>query len=298
MFTALDRPRLSPWPLRSSGTITMPASIAADGECSRTGAPSSSDRTLVVAVHTGDGAHHLGPPGADKAGDAEDLAAGDGEVDAGEGALAAQAADLEDHVLQVRFRGVVLEGEIAPDHRRHHLRLRDVAAVPGLHQVPVAQADDLRADVAHLLEAVRDVDDADPALGHPADLVQDQVGLVTGQGGRRFVEDDVPRACGRWPWRSRCSAAPPSTARRRVAADPGRCRARPAPRGTGGPWTRCPPCRRGPAAGRGRCSPPPTVTGTIRISWWMIATPRVQGVRRRRRRVRLAVQGHRRRRSG
>jgi hypothetical protein len=87
-------------------------------------------------VGTGDAAHNFGPPRADKPSHTKDLAARDGEVDVGEDILAAEAADRQHDVLGVRLRGVVLELEIAADHRADQLLLRHVAGLPNLDQLP------------------------------------------------------------------------------------------------------------------------------------------------------------------
>ena len=76
----------------------MPASIAADGLAKLTGLPSSRISPASRSVDAEQDPGDLGPPGADQAGEPDDLAGADRERDVPELADPGQALDLEQHV--------------------------------------------------------------------------------------------------------------------------------------------------------------------------------------------------------
>ena len=77
----------------------------------------------VGAVDSGDCTDDFGAASTDEPGDAEDLAAGHGEVDVLEGAVTAQTAHLQDNIVRRRGWRVMVEREVATDHGADHILL-------------------------------------------------------------------------------------------------------------------------------------------------------------------------------
>ena len=158
--------------LRSSGTRPMPWRIASCGEGCATGLPSTSDAAGVERVGAEDRARHLGAAGADQAGDAEDLAAADAEARrrrarwrSGRGALPRRdrSFDRERHLARASCRSRWLNSALTsrPTIMRMMPSMSVSATLPLPTKLAVAQHRVAVADLEHLLEAVRDEDDAE-----------------------------------------------------------------------------------------------------------------------------------------
>ena len=80
-FSAIERSISSPWSLRPSGSIAMPARIAPRGERMRTGRPSTSIVAASRPVGAEDRPRDLGAAAADEAGEPDDLAGANVERD-------------------------------------------------------------------------------------------------------------------------------------------------------------------------------------------------------------------------
>ena len=90
MFSRTDRFGTRPSTLRSSGTSTMPALIAAPAEPGRTGEPSTRTSPESSALQAGEGLHGLAAPGPEQPAQPDDLAGPHLQVDAVEDGGAAQ----------------------------------------------------------------------------------------------------------------------------------------------------------------------------------------------------------------
>ena len=96
MLRSIEKSITSPCWRRSSGTSPMPAAIAAVGDPGGSDLPSistdpASQRSIPKIARA-----TSRPPGADEAGEGDDLAAADLERDVGEHALAREPVDLQD----------------------------------------------------------------------------------------------------------------------------------------------------------------------------------------------------------
>ena len=184
------------WRLRSSGTSPMPSAMASAGDCRRDRLAVERDRAGGDAVGAEDGARKLGAAGADQAGDAEDLAGLEVEVDALEHdgvrrfgiAHRAQAADRQAHRagdVALRRPGIELGGGAADhlldDPRQRH-RLAFAVEVAG--ELAVAQHRHAVADRRRLLQPVRDEHDGDAVLAQPVHDRQQFLHLGLGQAPR------------------------------------------------------------------------------------------------------------------
>ena len=114
----------SPLSLRSSGSIEMPAAMESAGLCGRSSRPSTSTLPDWIGPRAEDRLADLRAPGAEQAGEADDLAVAhrEGRRDH---RLGDEVADLE---RDGRIRGgatrIGLEGKLAPDHQRDQLAVR------------------------------------------------------------------------------------------------------------------------------------------------------------------------------
>ena len=132
------------------------------------------------------------------AGDAEDLAGPDLEVDAADDLAAAvvldaQAVDAEHGVARVRLAAVDGQLDLATDHQLRQVVLVGLGREP-LADDPAAPDDrDPIGDLEDLVELVADEDDA-VALGRePPQDGEDLLGLLRREHGGRLVEDEDPR---------------------------------------------------------------------------------------------------------
>ena len=95
------------------------------------------------------------------------------------------------HLLACRRGDLGKEGvDLAPRHHLDELRLFHVARLDGVDLPAVAQHRDPVADPANLVDAMRDVDDADPFALEPLDQGEELVGLAFRQGGGGLVQNE------------------------------------------------------------------------------------------------------------
>ena len=84
---------------------------------------------------------------------------------------------------------------LAADHERDEPVLVDLGDVPACPtRVPSRRTVTRSPIVEDLVEAVRDVDDAEALLAHAADRLEQHLDLVPRQRGGRLVDDEDPRA--------------------------------------------------------------------------------------------------------
>ena len=154
--------RKQPSVLRSSGSSTMPAAIASRGLAGRAlGAVRARMSAQAAAIGADQRAQQLGAAGAGHAADAEDLAGADVEIDVVEHARPRQAAHAEHLVARPAVARGIDVGELAADHHADQRRRVDLADHARADHRAVAQHGDAVADAEHLLQPVRDVDEAD-----------------------------------------------------------------------------------------------------------------------------------------
>ena len=136
----------------------------------------------------------LGATGALQAGDADDLAGAQLEVDVVDVAVAG-AAQLEARLAE---HGALLglgevRGDRAADHAAHQLVGVELRGRAARDERAVLQHGDGVAEVEDLLQPVRDVEDRDAARLEAAHDRVEQLDLVVGERGRRLVHLDDPR---------------------------------------------------------------------------------------------------------
>ena len=178
------------------------------------------DRVAGRRQQPGERPQELTLPIALDAGEADDLAGTDLEIDVVE-ARTGQAANAE-HVPFVG-RPVLLREELvdlAADDQPQHVLLRGALGGQRAAGLAVAEHGDPVGDAEDLGQAVRDVDDGGAGLGDRPDLLEETFGLAACQRLRRLVEDQNLRRRARAPSRSRAADGRRRRARRRVP--PGR----------------------------------------------------------------------------
>ncbi len=179
--------------MRSSVSRPMPSAIASCGERIRTACAEHDHGPGIDRVGAVERAQDLGPTGTGQAGDAEDLAGADGQVDVAEHPGPGQTANHEDGLSGRRLRpGPVDVAEVPADHQSDEAVGGHVAGRLGRDDLPVLHDRHPVRDPEHLVEAVGDVDECDALLGqsmhHPDEAVQLRVGEDRG----RLVEHDDP----------------------------------------------------------------------------------------------------------
>src|SRR5918992_1616478 len=151
------------------------------------------DLAGVEPIDAEDRARHLGAPGADEAGQADDLAAPEGERDVAKDTLAREPADLERRLADHRR----LLREELPEVPAHHVadqsagielgrRSRDDMGAVAQHRDRVREGEDL-------LEPVRDEEDGHAALPEVLDDAEQLLGLARGEGRGGLVHDHHAR---------------------------------------------------------------------------------------------------------
>ena len=118
--------------------------MASRGECDDDRLAIEADRAAEQAVDAEDGARELGAPGADQAGEAEDLAAADGEArSAGPDRWRSAPRSISSTLAPGGAAGGMIERlEVAADHQADHGVVGDVAAIERADHAAVAQHHD------------------------------------------------------------------------------------------------------------------------------------------------------------
>ena len=170
-------------PIGGRGVEATTAGADADAAGLRTGEPE-------------EGPHHLRPPGAHEAEDAEHLAAAEGErglVEAGGG----EAGHVEGDVLGGPALAAGEElAHGAADHEGDELVVGGRVERARPDRPPVAQDGERGRDRPRLLQEVADVDDGHTGSGQPADRREEAVHVAAGQAARGLVHQDDPRPGG------------------------------------------------------------------------------------------------------
>ena len=89
----------------------------------------------------------------------------------------------------------VVAGELPPDHHRHDLPAIRRRGVDGADKRAVLEDRDPLAELEHLGEAMRDIENGDAIVLQPPDAREQLLGFVAGQRCGGFVEDDDTRVC-------------------------------------------------------------------------------------------------------
>ena len=186
--------------MRSSGASPTPALTAAGTEPRRSSRPVTRTVPGGRPPRTVEGLEDLRAAGADEPGETDDLARSHAQVDAGEDPRQLETGDLEDRVAGrlddlAAGREDVLDG--AARHQLDQLARRGlVDGEAGRDGAAVLEDGDPIADLADLLEPVRDVDDGDTLGGEVADHAEQVVDLALVEDGGRLVEDEQPGVVG------------------------------------------------------------------------------------------------------
>ena len=205
----------------------MPARMASIGERIDHLPAVDQDPAALHRIGAEDGTGELGAPGADQAGQAQDLALADFQADVVEHdgvrvagvAAAVDALDGQGHRTGARALAMGEQAiDLAADHQPDDALDVELGDRGLAGQRTVAQHGGVVADLQHLLEPVGDEDDRD-ALGlQPAHDREQALDLLVGQGRGRLVHD---HELGRSVDRARaisticCSATERSETRRR-----------------------------------------------------------------------------------
>ena len=182
-----------PSSLRSSVMKPMPAPIPARGPRPRLLAVDL-DGAGLHRVGAEQRARQLGAAGALQAGEADDLAGADLDVDVVQHRRR-DAGRLQPDVAELlgRAAGREVAVELAADHERDELAGVDLRGRLRRDVLAVLQHRDAVADGEDLAQAVGDVDHPEPALAQPAQQVEQHLDLVLGQRGGRLVEHEQAR---------------------------------------------------------------------------------------------------------
>ena len=170
--------------------------MAVRGEAMRTGWPSRNVLPRLQRVHAENRARQFGLARAHQTGNAQDLvlvhleAHGDGEVGV------AQVLDPEDFLARRGRAGRMALGKLLADHEADDLLQVGIPGRDRRHRDPVAQHGDAIADELHLFQLVGDVDEADAARLDVADGLEERLGLLAAERGRRLVHDEDFRVLG------------------------------------------------------------------------------------------------------
>ena len=183
-----------PVALRSSVTKASARRTAVRGLRRRAGCPATRDLAAGEGPDAEDALEQLGATGALQAGQPDDLAGVDGQVDGVDVPVAA-AAELEAGLADRGALQLVGEegGDGAPDHEPHDGGLVELARGAGVDERAVLEDGDRVAEVEDLLEPVGDVEDRDAAVGQPPDDGVEEPDLVVGQRGGGLVHRDDAR---------------------------------------------------------------------------------------------------------
>ena len=148
-----------------------------------------------AAVHAGERAQQPAAARAEQAGDRDDLALADLEVEALSPAPARRhhPARPQREGLAVRRRLREDGVDVAPDHLAHQARDVVLAARPARDQPAVAQHADLVGQHGDLLQAMADVEHRDALLRQGAHRVEDRLQLLAREHRGRLVEDQHAR---------------------------------------------------------------------------------------------------------
>ncbi|MEY4182678.1 MAG: hypothetical protein RLZZ217_1304 [Planctomycetota bacterium] len=128
-------------------------------------------------------------------GQADDLAAMDGERRGTPAAVRAdEARDLEPHGLRVERRAFADRRQVAADHQALDRAAVHRRPVERTGHASVAQHQRAVGDPQHLIEVVGDIDDRHAVAAELVDRGEQPLGLARAQAGGRFVEDEDPCA--------------------------------------------------------------------------------------------------------
>ncbi len=134
---------------------------------------------------------HSVRPESNQAGDADDFAAADGQVDAVE-ARGPQAGDPQHFLIRHDAVSGVAVRERAADHvTNDHLNVREPRFMRDHRAIP--QDGDLVADRKRVVEIMADIDDCEAAAAKTADLAEQNFALGRRQRRRRLVENNEAR---------------------------------------------------------------------------------------------------------
>ena len=154
--------------------------------------PLQPDLPAVERVGPEERPGELGPSGAHQPRNAEHLARVQRKADVVQHPLAAEPARAQH--LGPRHRTATLRRLVhrPADHEADEVGTRETAHLAAGHESPIAQDGHPIRDLEHFLESVGD-EEHRPALGPQlADDVEELLGLLQREGGRRLVHDDQP----------------------------------------------------------------------------------------------------------
>ena len=136
------------------------------------------------------GSCKFGSSGAGQTGKSENLTGPGGEGD-GPGLWAGESDYFErGHVLHERRRMAGFADQIAAHHERNQLLGRGLGDREGTLQVPVLQDGYPIGELKDLLQAVRNIDDADAPFLQLPDYAEERICFGDGEGGGGLVEDE------------------------------------------------------------------------------------------------------------
>ena len=147
------------------------------------------DVAVVAGDLPGEQRQHVLAPRARDAGEPDDLAGVDVEVDPVHVATA-QAADREHRSTDFGRLAVGGDLDVVTDDQLDEAHVIELGDGHRRHQLPVAQHRDTIGELEHLVEVVRDVDDRHAPLLQAVDDLEQSMDVVARQRGRRLVEHE------------------------------------------------------------------------------------------------------------
>ena len=141
------------------------------------------------AVDAEHGARQLRAPRADQTRDAEHLARTDGEADVAQ-QTAVEVLDLQDRIAGGGGDLGVFLTHFTADHHGDEPLAVHLADGERIDMLAVTQDGNIVAEVEHLVQTVRNIDDGDALFAKLLDDAEHDLQLAVGQHGGRFVHDE------------------------------------------------------------------------------------------------------------
>ena len=191
--------------MRSSGTRKTPAFTASAERANRTGAPSSRIVPPSVAIDAEQRVREFGAPRADQAGQSQNLAAVEVDVDFVEReSLGAELLHRKDDVAARHCGGRVGDLELAADHQLDHRVMGDLASPSRWPtSLPSRKHDDAVACLHHLVQPMRDEHHRDAVRLERGDHLEQLLGFGDAAGSMSARPGSRAANSGSAPWRSR-----------------------------------------------------------------------------------------------
>ncbi len=182
--------------MRSSGASPSPRADRMAGATRPQRLAFDQDLARLRLVEPVDEAEELRAAGSDEPAETDDLAGVDLQAHSANCGQPPGIPNLQQHAVGADGPIRVELIDLASDHELDELVGRCRRGQAGGRRAPVGQHGDAVADAPDLVEAVRDVDDADALGSEPANDVEERLDLALVEDRRRLVHDQQPHVAG------------------------------------------------------------------------------------------------------